>query len=95
MEARVAPGGQPLAICLGSAKHEVVPTFIGLLKMPGYIGCLRTFPDLPFGQGRRWPRLCPQCKPRRSNAKNKTIHELQRRVARSIEVYLSEEEEKS
>ncbi len=85
VEGRVAPNGRPLAICLGSTNlRERVMTVRGPFTMHGYGGCLRTFPDLLFGPGRRWPRLCPECEPQRSNAKNKAISELQRRVARSI-----------
>jgi hypothetical protein len=85
VEASVAPNGQPLAICLGSTnRRDRVMTMRGPLTLHGYVGCLRTFPDLPFGRGRRWPRLCPKCEPQRSNAKRKAITELQRRVAQSI-----------
>ena len=84
IEARVSPGSQPLAICLGSPKAEVVVTIRGPVTMQGYVGCLRTFPDLPFGPGRRWPRLCDECEPQRSNAKAKAARALQRRVATSL-----------
>jgi hypothetical protein len=91
IEAKAAPNGQPLAICLGSTNlREQVMTLRGPITMHGYGGCLRTFPDLPFGTGRRWPRLCPKCEPRRSNAKKKAISDLQRRVARSITTYLEQ-----
>jgi hypothetical protein len=84
-EARVSPRGQPLAICLDSTNQPTdVTTIRGSMTMRGYWGCLRTFPDLPFGPGRRWPRLCPSCEPQRSNLKNKAIRELQRRAARLL-----------
>ena len=87
VEARAAPNGQPLAICIGSNKRERVTSVRDgktmQVTMQGYAGCLRTFPDLPFGPGRRWPRLCAACEPQRSNARNKEISELRRRVARS------------
>lgn len=83
VEAKAAPDNRPLAICLGSNKPGDVRTIRGPVLMHGYVGCLSTFPDLPFGRGRRWPRLCPQCEPRRSNDKRRAISELQRRVARS------------
>ena len=70
VEARVSPGGKPLAICLGSNKREDVETVVGPLPMAGYIGCLQTFPDIAYGPGRRWPRLCPECRSRRTNARN-------------------------
>lgn len=83
VEAKASPDGQPLAICLGSTNlREQVVTVRGPMTMHGYGGCLRTFPDLPFGPGRRWPRLCPKCEPQRSNARKKAISELQRRAAR-------------
>jgi hypothetical protein len=82
VEASVAPHGQPLAICLGSTDPgERVMTIGGPTRFYGYVGCLHTFPDLPYGRGRRWPRLCPACEPQRSNAKHKAITELQRRRA--------------
>ena len=51
VEAKVAPNGQPLAICLGSNRRHQVETVRGPMTMQGYCGCLRTFPDLPFGRG--------------------------------------------
>jgi hypothetical protein len=85
VETRVSPGGQPLAICVGSAKRELVVVYVRgrvqEIEMRGYIGCLRTFPDTPFGRGKRWPRLCPDCRTRRSNATKKARTALQRRVA--------------
>jgi len=90
VEAGAAPNGEPLAICLGSTNlRERVMTVRGPITMYGYGGCGRTFPDLPFGRGRRWPRLCPKCALQRTNLKNKAIRELQRRVARSIAAHTS------
>ena len=86
IETKVAPNGQPLTICIGSNRRHLVETGRGPMTMHGYTGCLRTFPDLPFGRGNRWPRLCPECEPRRSNDKNKAITALRRRVARSLAV---------
>jgi hypothetical protein len=82
VEASVAPDRQPLAICLGSTvRREYVMTFVGLTRFYGYVGCFNTFPDLPFGRGKRWPRLCPTCEPQRTNKKNKAIREHRRRYA--------------
>ena len=80
VEARVSPGGQPLAICLGSAKVHQVQTIAGIVPMHGYQGCLRTFPDPPAGRGKRWPRLCPECRRAQSNALAAAKNELRRHV---------------
>lgn len=85
VEAQVSLGEQPLALCVGSTKREPVTIYshgrFREIKMAGYIGCLRTFPDPPYGPGRRWPRLCPDCRVRRSNAKSRAKNELRRRTA--------------
>jgi hypothetical protein len=85
IEARASLDGHALAICIGSAKYERVDVYIHgrlqQIEMPGYVGCLRTFPDPPYGPGRRWPRVCPECRSRRSNARNKAVSDLRRRAA--------------
>lgn len=84
VEASVAPNGRPLAVCVGSSKREQEAVyFCGRLEewpMFGYIGCLRTFPDPSFGPGRRWPRLCPRCRQRRTNHRNAARAALRRRA---------------
>jgi hypothetical protein len=84
VEMKAAPNGQSLAICLGSAKRESVATLIGDITMQGYTGCLSTFPDTHYGRGQRWPRWCPHCRSRKTNARNAAISALQRRVADSL-----------
>ena len=85
VEAGVAPNGQPLAVCVGSQKREQVPLYFrGRPEewlMAGYLGCLRTFPDAPFGPGRRWPRFCPDCGQRRTNDRSKKRTGVRRRAA--------------
>jgi hypothetical protein len=81
VEASVSPGGQPLAICLGSAKIHEVQTVRGLIPMHGAPGCLCTFPDAPYGPGFRWPRWCPSCQTRKTNRLNAAKSVLRRRVA--------------
>jgi hypothetical protein len=68
----------------GSESRHRVETVRGPMTMQGYTGCLRAFPDIPYGRGRRWPRLFSTCEPRRSNDKNKAITALQRRVVQSL-----------
>jgi len=51
------------------------------MKLGAYGGCLRTFPDPPYGSGRKWPSWCPECRPKKSNAKNKAIADLRRDMA--------------
>jgi hypothetical protein len=85
VEARVSPDGRPLAICIGSAKVLEVPIFLhGRVQdytLRGFAGCLSTFRDAPYGPGRRWPRWCARCRPRKSNIRDAAIRELQRRTA--------------
>jgi hypothetical protein len=84
VEASVAPNGQPLAICVGSTTREQVQVYFrGRLEewpMSGYLGCLHTFPDAPFGPGRRWPRQCSRCRPRRTNHRKAAQAALRRRA---------------
>lgn len=80
VEASVSPGGQPLAICIGSAKKHVVQTVRGPIPMHGYGGCLRVFSDASAGSGRRWPRLCPDCRSTRTNDLNKARAALRKRA---------------
>lgn len=85
VESRVAPGGVALSICVGSNKRIGVPVFFHgkplVETMHGYLGCLRTFPEAPYGRGRPWSRWCPQCRSRKTNAKRRAITAFQRRIA--------------
>ena len=86
VEAEVAPkGGAPLSICIGSDRRIGVQVLLHgrprLETMYGYRGCLRTFPVKPHGRGRPWATWCPDCRPRKSNQKQKAITEFQRRTA--------------
>jgi hypothetical protein len=97
-EARVAPGGRPLAMCLGTWGASVVNKKDGTggrtivtgldrwgrthrVALGGYGGCLRTFPDRPYGPGNIWPTWCGACAPGKSNAKAAAITELRRRLS--------------
>ena len=51
VEAKVAPNGQPLAICLGSNRRHRVETVRGPMTMQGYWGCLGRSPTFPSGVG--------------------------------------------
>ena len=85
VEERVAPGGQPLSICVGSNRPIKVLVMLhgkpSTETMHGYLGCLRTFPEEPYGRGRPWARWCPPCRSRKTNAKHRAITELRRRSA--------------
>lgn len=89
VDAQAAPNGQPLTICVGSSGdvHVEVDAWQGDLltrhTLRGFGGCRRTFPDAPYGPGRRWPRWCPDCRSAKSNAKSAAKAELRRRVARA------------
>ena len=50
------------------------------MRLGGYGGCLRSFPDLPFRPGRMWPSWCKTCGAAKSNAKQKAITEKKRRI---------------
>lgn len=86
VDARVARSGQPLTICVGSNKKIPVmavlpPGQTRTYTLQGFGGCRRVFPDPPSGPGRRWPRWCPECRTRKSNARNAAEANLRRRIA--------------
>jgi hypothetical protein len=85
IETGASPDAAPRSICVGSNKPIRVTAFhLGrpvVEVMHGYLGCLRTFPEAPYGRGRPWARWCPSCRSRKNNAKNKAIRELRRRMA--------------
>lgn len=87
VERDVAPNGQPLAICVGgqSDRRIALVTSSGRTwtQTLGHVGgCGRTFPDLPFGPGKRWPTWCPgRCADAKSNAAARAETELKLRAA--------------
>jgi hypothetical protein len=85
VEACASPDGVPRSICMGSGREVSVQVMhFGrpmVHTMHGYRGCLRTFPVKPHGRGRPWATWCPECRPRKSNYREKAKSEYQRRIA--------------
>ena len=88
IEWEVAPYGQPLAVCVGGMSDKRVVTTSSTGRERTYTlgsvrGCGRTFNDLPYGRGRRWPTWCPACARAKSNAASRAETALKARVAAS------------
>ena len=84
VETQISPNQEPLSICVGSNLPTPVTVFLDdrpqKFTMHGWQGCLKPFPETPYGRGRQWARWCPECRPAKSNAKQAAIRKLQRRA---------------
>jgi hypothetical protein len=84
VEARVSPNQEPLSICVGSNRRAPVTVFLHgrpqEFPLHGWQGCLKPFPETPYGRGRQWARWCPECRGAKSNAKQAAIRRLRRRA---------------